>query len=328
MSCGRRPRAIVFAYHNVGVRCLRVLLDAGVEVGLVVTHRDSPNETIWFDSVAQVAAEAGLPCITPDDPNTPEVLAQCREVSPDFLFSFYYRHMLKEELLALPARGAYNLHGSLLPKYRGRVPINWAVLHGERETGATLHVMDIKPDHGAIVDQMAVPILGDDTAHEVFGKVVVAAELVLARALPGLIDGTATLTEQDLARGSYFGGRKPEDGRLPAAAGVQALHNLIRAVAPPYPGAFFDARVGGRLRRIGVLRSRIDAPAGTFAPMSTFRLEFSPQAMPTLLAADGGRLHVLAMTLNGVACDTAGLQSLAALTARAALIPLSPVQPI
>jgi methionyl-tRNA formyltransferase len=325
-SLARRPRAIVFAYHNVGVRCLRVLIDAGVEIGLVVTHRDNPAETIWFDSVAQVAAEAGLHCITPDDPNTPEVLALCREARPDFLFSFYYRHMLKAELLALAP--AYNLHGSLLPKYRGRVPINWAVLHGERETGATLHVMDIKPDHGAIVDQMAVPILGDDTAHEVFGKVVVAAELVLARALPGLVDGSAVLTEQDLARGSYFGGRKPEQGRLPAAAGVQALHNLIRAVAPPYPGAFFDARVGGRLRRIGVLRSRITAPAGTFGPMPTFCLQCSLPGMPTLLTADGGGLQVLAMTLNGVTCDAAGLQSLAALTAQAPLVPISPVQPI
>ena len=128
-------RAVVFAYHNVGVRCLKALLGRGVEVALVVTHRDNPAETIWFSSVAEIAAGYDIPVITPDDPNAAEVLAQVRAARPDFLFSFYYRHMLKAPLLAVAPRGAFNMHGSLLPKYRGRVPINWAVVCGESETG-------------------------------------------------------------------------------------------------------------------------------------------------------------------------------------------------
>ena len=123
--------AVVFAYHNVGVRCLKALIGRGVKVALVVTHQDNPNETIWFDSVAAVAREYGLPTITPEDPNSAAVLAQIAAAKPDFLFSFYYRKMLKAPLLAIPSRGAFNMHGSLLPKYRGRVPINWAVLHAE-----------------------------------------------------------------------------------------------------------------------------------------------------------------------------------------------------
>ncbi|MDP9109942.1 MAG: formyltransferase, partial [Pseudomonadota bacterium] len=177
-------RAVVFAYHNVGVRCLRVLLARGLDVPLVVTHRDNPAEQIWFDSVADVCAETGIPTITPDDPSSADVFAQVRAAAPDFIFSFYYRHMLPLPLLKLAARGAFNMHGSLLPKYRGRVPINWAVLFGERATGATLHEMAAKPDAGAIVAQTAVPILPDDTAHEVFGKVVVAAEQTLWNVLP------------------------------------------------------------------------------------------------------------------------------------------------
>lgn len=231
---------VVFAYHQVGVRCLSALLAQGVDVRLVVTHRDNLAENIWFDSVAELAPRYDIPTITPDDPNAPEVIAQIAGAQPDFLFSFYYRHMLKPEILALATRGAYNLHGSLLPKYRGRVPVNWAVLYGECETGATLHEMVEKPDAGRIVAQSRVPILPDDTAFEVFNKVTVAAEITLHEALPGLLSGTAPHHAQDLAQGSYFGGRKPEDGRIDWSRSAASIHNLIRAVAPPYPGAFFE----------------------------------------------------------------------------------------
>ncbi|CAG0954302.1 partial methionyl-tRNA formyltransferase, partial [Rhodocyclaceae bacterium] len=221
------PRAVVFAYHNVGVRCLKVLLAHGVDVALVVTHEDNPNETIWFESVARTATEHGIPVVTPEDPNTPEFLARLEGIAPDFLFSFYYRLMLKPALLATAKRGAYNMHGSLLPKYRGRVPVNWAVIHGERETGATLHRMVEKPDAGELVAQQAVPILPDDTAHEVFGKVTLAAEMALDRVLPQLVAGTAPHVMPDLKAGSYFGGRKPEDGRIDWTRPAQAVHNLV-----------------------------------------------------------------------------------------------------
>jgi len=293
--------AVVCADHDVGVRCLKVLLDAGVEIRLVVTHHDNPNEAIWFQSVAALAAEHGLRCIAPSDANSDEVLAAVRAAAPDFLFSFYYRQMLGGRLLAVPRRGAFNMHGSLLPRYRGRAPVNWAVLHGERETGASLHVMDIKPDHGALVGQQAVPILADDTAHEVFGKVTLAAEIVLARALPRLIDGSAVLTPQDLRLGSYFGGRKPEDGRIPNGATAQAIHNLVRAVAPPhYPGAFFDS--GGK--RIVIGRTRVVAPPGTAPQADRFSLSVRDGRL-SLDAADGGRLQVLAASLDGEPLDAA-----------------------
>lgn len=230
-------RAVVFAYHNVGYRCLNVLLAHGVEVALVVTHRDNPKETIWFDSVAELAALHGIPVITPDDPNTPEVVAQIRALQPDFYFSFYYREMLKRELLEIPKQGALNMHGSLLPKYRGRVPVNWAIIHGETETGSTLHYMTEKPDDGDIVAQQAVPILPDDTALQVFQKVTVAAEIALNGVLPALLAGRAQAVKQDLSKGAYFGGRKAEDGTIDWSQSAQAIHNLVRAVAPPYPGA-------------------------------------------------------------------------------------------
>ena len=241
-------RAVVFAYHNVGVRCLNVLLAHGVEVALVVTHRDNPKENIWFDSVQRLAELHGIPVITPDNPNAPEVVAQIRELQPDWFFSFYYREMLKRELLEIPGRGALNMHGSLLPKYRGRVPVNWAIIHGETETGATLHYMTEKPDNGDIVAQQAVPILPDDTAHEVFHKVTVAAEIALNGVLPALLAGNAPRLKQDLSKGGYFGGRRPEDGVIDWSLSARQVHNLVRAVAPPYPGA--TTRLSGKPMRL------------------------------------------------------------------------------
>ena len=286
-------RAVVFAYHDVGVRCLKVLLDAGVDIPLVVTHADAPGETIWFDSVARLAQEHGLPMVMPADPHDPALLRQAAAAEPDFLFSFYYRHMLRSEWLNLPTRGAFNMHGSLLPNYRGRVPVNWAVIHGERETGATLHRMNEKPDNGAIIDQCAVPILGDDTAREVFAKVTVAAEIVLARSLPGLVAGTASERPQELSKGHYFGGRKPEDGRIPALASAQQIHNLVRALAPPYPPAFVD------LEQCRVLIERTSLRHGQArGPAEGLRLCVD-QGRIWLIAADGRPLKVLAARVSG-----------------------------
>ncbi len=234
------PTAVVFAYHDVGCRCLGALLEAGVDVQLVLTHRDNPAETIWFASVGELARSRGLAVETPDDPNDPAFVARVAALAPDFLFSFYYRQMLSPALLATARRGAFNLHGSLLPKYRGRVPVNWAVIRGERETGATLHEMVEKPDAGRIAGQEAVPIGENDTAADVFARVTDAAGRVLARALPGLVEGTLPLLPQNLKSGSYFGGRKPADGRIDWTRTAREIHDLVRGVAPPYPGAFTD----------------------------------------------------------------------------------------
>lgn len=298
-------RAVVFAYHNVGARCLAVLLAHGVEVARVITHADNPAEQIWFDSVAEFAARYDIPVRLPEDANDPALLAELTALQPDFLFSFYYRQMLKAPLLALPKRGAYNMHGSLLPKYRGRVPVNWAIIHGERETGATLHQMLEKPDAGGIVAQQAVPILPDDTAGEVFGKVTLAAELALDRVLPDLLAGRVTPRPQDLATGSYFSGRRAEDGRIDWRQPALTVHNLVRAVAPPYPGAFFDTPKG-RFRILRSLHPEQAWPA---------RHDVPGQGRPTLFIHDGrwhaecgdGRvLRLLAVEFSGSPLSATG----------------------
>jgi methionyl-tRNA formyltransferase len=284
-------RAIVFAYHNVGVRCLSALLAQGVNVPLVITHQDNPDETIWFDSVAKLAAMHDIKVITPDDPNTPEIFNIIKELHPTYFFSFYYRMMLKRELLALPTHGAFNMHGSLLPQYRGRVPVNWAIINGETQTGATLHVMNEKPDNGAIVDQQAVPILPNDTASDVFNKVTVAAEITLVRCLPALLNGTASLRKQDLSLGKYYGGRKAEDGRIDWNQPAQQIHNLIRAVAPPFPGAFTSIQG----KPVKILRSMV-------VPEKKARsnaLQFYAENNRLYADCGSGVLRILAIDLDG-----------------------------
>ena len=284
--------AVVFAYHDVGCRCLRVLLDERIEVPLVITHRDSPDERIWFASVAELGRARSIETLVPDDPNAPEIVGKIRDLRPDFLFSFYYRLMLGAPLLAIPRRGAFNMHGSLLPKYRGRAPVNWAIIHGEAETGATLHEMVAKPDAGRIVDQEAVAILPDEAAVDVFARVTGAAERVLRRSLPRLIDGSAVLRAQDLSRGGYFGGRRPEDGRIDWSAPAKRVHDLIRAVAPPYPGAFTEVE-GMRLR---VLRTRRRANEGAERAAAFL---YAEDGRCYAACADGEVLELLDLELDG-----------------------------
>jgi len=239
-------RVVVMAYQDIGYVCLDELLALRAEVALVVTHPDPAQENIWFRSVAERARQAGLPVLIPPSVNAPDVVATIAGLAPDFLFSFYFREIIGPDLLGLARRGALNLHGSLLPRYRGRCPVNWVLINGERETGVTLHYMEAKPDRGDIVAQRAVPIADDDTALSLNRKLGEAARALLRATYPLLAAGTAPRIPQDHARATYFGGRRPEDGRIAWHEPARRLYDLIRAVTAPYPGAFTTYR-GERL---------------------------------------------------------------------------------
>jgi len=235
-----KPAILVFAYHDVGYECLDALIQNDEYIAAVITHKNNPDEEIWFRSVADLAEEYDIPVHTPESVNTEEWIEQIRSMEPDLILSFYYRNMIKEEILNIPRLGAFNMHGSLLPKYRGRVPINWAIINGEQTTGVTLHHMVKRADAGDIVDQEPVAIGPDDTARDVFAKCVVAARLVLERQIDGLTAGTAPRRKQDESQATTFRGRTPDDGRIDWAQSAASVYNLIRAVTHPYPGAFTE----------------------------------------------------------------------------------------
>ncbi|WP_433765584.1 bifunctional UDP-4-amino-4-deoxy-L-arabinose formyltransferase/UDP-glucuronic acid oxidase ArnA [Pseudomonas putida] len=231
-------KAVVFAYHDIGCAGIESLLAAGYEIAAVFTHADDPKENAFYGSVAQLCARHGIAVHAPEDANHPLWVERIAKLQPDFLFSFYYRNLLSEPLLATASKGAFNLHGSLLPRYRGRAPANWVLVNGETETGVTLHRMVKRADAGAIVAQQRVAIERSDTALTLHGKLRVAAADLLRDTLPALAQGKISETPQDESKATVFGRRTPADGKLVWSQPAEKLFNLVRAVTQPYPGAF------------------------------------------------------------------------------------------
>lgn len=231
-------KAIVFAYHDMGCTGIRALLDAGFDIAAIYTHPDNPQETMFFDSVARLAAETGIPVYAPDDINHPLWVERIKSLKPDVIFSFYYRNLLSTEILNIAPHGAFNLHGSLLPKYRGCAPLNWVLAQGETETGVTLHQMVKKADAGAIVGQIRVAIGPEEMALSLHNKLCNTAEKLLRHYLPRIKEGDWKAKEQDESQATTMRRRTPEDGRLVWTQSAKTLHNLVRAVSAPWPGAF------------------------------------------------------------------------------------------
>ncbi|WP_313010005.1 bifunctional UDP-4-amino-4-deoxy-L-arabinose formyltransferase/UDP-glucuronic acid oxidase ArnA [Atlantibacter hermannii] len=231
-------KTIVFAYHDMGCAGIEALLKAGFDICAIFTHPDRASENHFFGSVARLAAEQGIPVFAPDDVNHALWVERIQKMAPDMIFSFYYRVLLSEKILATARLGAYNLHGSLLPTYRGRAPLNWVLVNGESETGVTLHRMVARADAGDILAQERIAIADDDDAMSLHQKLVAGAKTLLASCLPtmkqGLIDGV----KQDESRASVMPGRTPEDGRIEWSLPAKSIANLVRAVTDPWPGAF------------------------------------------------------------------------------------------
>ncbi|MCK3840387.1 MULTISPECIES: bifunctional UDP-4-amino-4-deoxy-L-arabinose formyltransferase/UDP-glucuronic acid oxidase ArnA [Pseudomonas] len=231
-------KAVVFAYHDIGCAGIEALLGAGYDIAAVFTHADDPKENNFYGSVAQLCARHGIPVHAPEDANHPLWVERIAKLNPEYIFSFYYRNLLSEPLLATARKGAFNLHGSLLPKYRGRAPANWVLVNGETETGVTLHRMVKRADAGAILAQQKVSIDRTDTGLSLHAKLRDAATALLRDALPQLALGKLTETAQDENQATYFGRRTAADGKLDWKKPAEQLFNLVRAVTQPYPGAF------------------------------------------------------------------------------------------
>ncbi|MBV6820181.1 bifunctional UDP-4-amino-4-deoxy-L-arabinose formyltransferase/UDP-glucuronic acid oxidase ArnA [Rahnella sp. PD12R] len=286
-------KAIVFAYHDIGCVGLQALVDAGYDVQAVFTHTDAPNENQFFSSVARVGADLNLPVYAPEDVNHPLWVDRIRALQPDVIFSFYYRNMLSEEILSLAPRGGFNLHGSLLPRYRGRAPVNWALLNGETETGVTLHKMVKRPDAGDIVGQQKVAITADDTALKLHAKVREAAKELLTKLLPEMKAGKISLTPQDETQASYFGRRTAADGEIHWHKSATEINNLIRAVTEPYPGAFsFLGQRKLTIWRARPLATQHDKQPGTVLSSDPLTIACGEGALEVLAGQSENGLYV------------------------------------
>jgi len=222
----------------MGITGLEALKREDFNIRAIFSHQDDPEENCWFGSVVEWGKKNEIPVFCPENVNTPEWIEKIFEMAPDVIFSFYYRHLLGKEILSIPPSGAYNLHGSMLPAYRGRCPVNWVLVNGEKRTGVTLHHMVKKADAGDIVGQKEVLIDFEDSALTLYHKLCAKARELLEEFLPLIKKGIAPHLDQDVTQGSYFGGRRPEDGKIDWHWTVMRIYNLIRAVTEPYPGAF------------------------------------------------------------------------------------------
>ncbi len=239
----RRARCVLFAYHEMGYACMAELIALDAPIAALYTHRDAPGEELWWRSCAELAQAHGIETRTPERLDAAE-RAHIAALAPAVIYSFYYRNLIDEAVLRTAPLGAYNLHGSMLPKYRGRAPVNWMIVNGEREAGATLHHMVARADAGDIVAQRAVAITDDDTALTLYRKIVPIGAALLREFHPLIVMGRAPRRAQNPAAGSYFGRRRPADGRIDWRWPARRIFNLIRAVTHPYPGAF--CAIGGR----------------------------------------------------------------------------------
>ncbi|MDU6389551.1 MAG: bifunctional UDP-4-amino-4-deoxy-L-arabinose formyltransferase/UDP-glucuronic acid oxidase ArnA [Pantoea sp.] len=284
-------KTIVFAYAEMGCAGISALLNAGYEISAIFTHADTSPESHAFPSVARLAAEQGIPVYAPEDASHPLWVDRIKAMQPDFIFSFYYRALLSDSILRTARLGAFNLHGSLLPKYRGRAPLNWVLVNGETETGVTLHHMVKRADAGDIVAQQRVAIDAQDNALTLHRKLVACATELLEGALPAMKRGDIAARPQNHSEATLVGRRTPDDGRINWAWPAQRVNNLVRAVTDPWPGAFAFA---GTLKFV-VWKGRVHADAPPAKPGTVLSVD------PFLIACGDGALEVLTgQSDNGV----------------------------
>lgn len=299
-------KAVVFAYHDMGCLGVQAVLDAGYDIAAIFTHADNPGENAFFGSVSRLAADAGIPVYAPDDVNHPIWAERISQLAPDVIFSFYYRHLLSDAILALAPAGAFNLHGSLLPKYRGRAPLNWVLVNGESETGVTMHRMVKRADAGAIVAQQRVAISSDDTAFTLHHKLCQTARRVLEQALPAIERKETHDVQQNESEATYFGRRTPEDSFLTWNRPATTLHNMVRAVAAPWPGAFSYSGT----QKFTIWSSRVHAQNQTAQPGTVISVS------PLLIACSEGALEVVTgQAGNGITVQGAQLAQILGLVA-------------
>lgn len=289
-----RPRIALFAYGEVGCACFDELAQSGANIAALFTHSDDPGEGAWFRSVAEAAAIRGIPTRT-DKTLGEDARRFLSESGVELILSCFYRAILPRDILQIPRLGSYNVHGSLLPKYRGRACINWALIHGERETGATLHAMTEYADRGDIVDSETVGIDFCDTAFGLTLKIADASRRLISRSLASIESGCPTMRPQDESSATKFGRRTPADGAIDWSKSALEIYNLTRAVTHPFPGAF--TFLGGRKTFIWRARPVADDNKSS--------LKRNPgeivSSLPMLFQTGDGLLEVLSLQPEGEA---------------------------
>ena len=244
-------RIVILGNNDRGVRCLQALLVGGHDVAGVVAHPDPPTRP-WYGSVKEAALAAGVPVIQPV--KVSQDIDTLRRWRPELLVLAGYTQIIRRDLIDLAPRGAVNLHGGKLPEYRGASVMNWQIINGETEAGVSILHVDEGVDTGDILAQERFPIGPDDTIADLLAETLERFPRMLLDVLRKIEEGTLEAVAQNPAEGRTWPKRRPRDGRLDLAAGTaRDVHNMIRALTRPYPGAFIE-RDG---RKVFIWKSRL-----------------------------------------------------------------------
>ncbi len=265
-------RIVFMGSSELSCRCLEALLGmaAGGEATLVgvVTQPDRPSGRGRASApcpARRAAESAGLSVLTPDNVNAQEVVEHLAALRPDAIAVAAYGQMLKESVLTLPPLGCVNVHASLLPRYRGAAPIQWAIARGETETGVTTQYMARRMDAGDIVLRRTEPIRSDDTGATLHDRLALLAADLLAETLNRIRLGTAPRTPQAEAEATYAPKLDRNDGKLDWTVAARDLANRIRGFHP-WPGCFCEAPASRAENasplRLKVLQAAVEAGHG------------------------------------------------------------------
>jgi methionyl-tRNA formyltransferase len=274
---------------------LRALLEMGADVSAVFTLSDRlAARAAGAVDLEPLAKAFGVPLLRTDNLNAPAEVERVRALSPDLIVAVGWTRLLGEELLRIPVRGCVGFHASLLPRHRGRAPVNWAILRGETATGNTMMFLDPGADTGDIIDQRQVSIEPDDTCATVYAKVAAAGAQMLRMHLPGLLAGEAPRHPQNHDGADLLPKRTPEMGITDWDRPARAVHDWIRALTHPYPGAF--NYLNGR--KLFLWGSAVPGgPAGGAGMAPGMLLGVAGQALR--VAANDGTLQVLRVQEEG-----------------------------
>ena len=237
-------RVAFFGTPDFAIPSLRTLHESKHQLVCVVTQPDKPSGrggAVVFSPVKKYALENNIPVLQPEKISDNVKLLD--KFKPEIIVTCAFGQFLKRNVLDYCLHGVINVHGSLLPKYRGSCPIQWAVINGERETGITIMQTDIGMDTGDIVLQMPIDINEDETAGELFGRLSVLGSKALITALAQIENGTAVRTVQDNSKATSFPKFSKESGRIDWRRTAFEIANQVRGMNP-WPMAFFKSRIG------------------------------------------------------------------------------------
>ena len=261
------PKIVFMGTPSFAVASLKALLDAKMNVVGVVTAPDKPagrGMQLQQSAVKQFALEHQLPIAQPEKLKSPEFFAQIQAWQPDLQIVVAFR-MLPESIWSYPPMGTLNVHGSLLPKYRGAAPINWAIINGEKETGVTTFRLQHAIDTGDILLQERIPISQDMTAGELHDTMMEVGAQTLVKTLVGLIAGTIQSKPQEETLASLHAPKIfTKDCQIDWQQPVAQIHNLIRGLAP-FPGAL--TKVDGKIVKLfstSIVHENPNEPVGSF----------------------------------------------------------------